>query len=142
MQKLLELSLKIGKVPIYHPTHLSSSIATAAINSKKFNDYVNKLNQAETGITVSRIEILQVEMFSNRVGFISMRAVTTKDGHPLPSFVFVRGHAVGILLFVNDKVLLVEQYRVPVQERRLEAPAGMIDESDDFVGVAATEIQE
>ena len=92
---------------------------------------------------MDRIEIVHVELFSNnRVGFISMRAHTTKDGHPLPSFVFVRGHAVAVLLFVNDKLLLVEQYRVPVQETRLEAPAGMIDESGDFVGVAAAEIEE
>jgi 8-oxo-dGTP pyrophosphatase MutT (NUDIX family) len=54
----------------------------------------------------------------------------------------VRGHAVAILLFVNEKLLLVEQYRVPVQSSLLEAPAGMIDESGDFGGVAAKEIEE
>ncbi len=43
-----------------------------------------------------------------------------------------------VLMLVNEKVLLVEQYRVPIQATILEAPAGMIDESGDFVGVAAT----
>jgi ADP-sugar diphosphatase len=71
-----------------------------------------------------------------------MRAVTMKEGFKLPSYIFLRGHAVGILMFVNDKLLLTEQYRVPVQETLLEVPAGMIDESGDFIGVAAKEIEE
>ena len=69
-----------------------------------------------------------------------MRAMTMKDGFKLPSYIFLRGHAVGILMFVNEKLLLVEQYRVPIQQTLLEVPAGMIDESGDFVGVAAKEI--
>lgn len=54
-------------------------------------------------------------MFGQNVGFINMRAITSKDGFKLPSYIFMRGHAVGILMFVNEKLLLVEQYRVPVQ---------------------------
>ncbi len=81
-------------------------------------------------------------MFGDKVGFINMRAVTEKDNHKLPGYIFLRGHAVAILMLVNDKLLLVEQYRVPIQSTLLEAPAGMIDESGDFVGVAAAEIEE
>ena len=81
-------------------------------------------------------------MFGDKVGFVSMRTQTSKNGFKLPSYIFLRGPAVAILLFVNDKVLVVEQYRVPVQATLLEAPAGMLDESGDFVGVAAAEIQE
>ena len=81
-------------------------------------------------------------MFGERVGFVNLRAHTTIDGFSLPNFVFLRGPAVAILMIVNNKLLLVEQYRVPVQELMLEAPAGMLDESGDFVGVAAAEIEE
>ena len=80
-------------------------------------------------------------MFGEKVGFITMRAVTKKDGFGLPSFVFLRGNAVAILVIVNDKILLVEQFRTAVQETLLEAPAGMLDESGDFVGTAAMEIE-
>ena len=79
-------------------------------------------------------------MFGSNVGFVSMRAFTEKDGYKLPAYVFMRGPAVAILMFVNQKLLLVEQYRVPIQSTLLQAPAGMIDESGDFVGVAAAEI--
>ena len=81
-------------------------------------------------------------MFGENVGFINMRAITSKDGFKLPGYIFLRGHAVAILMFVNNKLLLVEQYRVPIQETMLQAPAGMIDESGDFVGMAAKEIEE
>lgn len=46
-------------------------------------------------------------MFGERVGFINLRAVTSKDGFNLPSYVFLRGPSVAILLFVNKKLLLV-----------------------------------
>jgi ADP-sugar diphosphatase len=67
--------------------------------------------------------------------------VTKKDGFNLPGYVFLRGDAVAVLVLVNDKILLVEQYRVPIQQTVIEAPAGMLDESGDFAGVAAKEIE-
>lgn len=54
-------------------------------------------------------------MFGNNVGFVNMKAITEKDGFPLPSYIFLRGPAVAILILVNNKVLVVEQYRVPIQ---------------------------
>jgi len=142
MQKVFDLTLKIGKIPVFSLPHIQPTIISKVEQCKKFNDYVEKFNHLEPGVEVEKIEILHVEMFGQNVGFITMKAFTTKDGYRLPNYVFMRGHAVGILMFVNNKVLLVEQYRVPVQETRLEAPAGMIDESGDFMGVAAAEILE
>lgn len=81
-------------------------------------------------------------MFGDKVGFLNLRVATEKDGFPLPSYVFIRGPSVAILMIVNDKLLVVEQYRVPIQKNIIEAPAGMLDESGDFVGTAAVEIYE
>jgi 8-oxo-dGTP pyrophosphatase MutT (NUDIX family) len=71
-----------------------------------------------------------------------MRAITTEDGKSLPNYVFLRGGAVAVLLLINKKMLLVRQYRVPLQRYILESPAGMLDEEGDFSGVAAKEIEE
>lgn len=38
--------------------------------------------------------------------------------------------------------MLVKQFRVALQNYMYEAPAGMLDEDGDFVGVAAKEIEE
>jgi hypothetical protein len=48
-----------------------------------------------------------------------MKAHTKKEGFAIPAYVFLRGPAVAILVLVNDKILLVEQYRTPVQETLL-----------------------
>jgi len=54
-------------------------------------------------------------MFGDKVGFVNLRALTKKDGFSIPAYVFLRGPAVAILVIVNDKILLVEQFRTPVQ---------------------------
>jgi ADP-sugar diphosphatase len=46
-------------------------------------------------------------MFGDKIGFVNLRAQTTKNGYNLPSYVFLRGPAVAILMFVNGKILLV-----------------------------------
>lgn len=76
-------------------------------------------------------------MFKENVGFVTMRAHTKKEGFAIPAYVFLRGPAVAILVLVNNRILLVEQFRTPVQDTLLEAPAGMLDESGDFAGTAA-----
>lgn len=46
-------------------------------------------------------------MFGDKVGFVNMLADTSKDGYNMPSYVFLRGPAVAILMFVNKKLLVV-----------------------------------
>jgi ADP-sugar diphosphatase len=46
-------------------------------------------------------------MFGDKVGFVNLKAITTKDGFNLPSYVFLRGGAVSILMFVNNKILVI-----------------------------------
>lgn len=119
MIKAFELTLKIGIVPVFFLPHIDQAILAKVETCKKFRDYTDKFNQLEAGVNVSKIEILGVEMFGDKVGFVNMRAITEKDGYKLPSYIFLRGHAVAILMLVNDKVLLVEQYRVAIQSTLL-----------------------
>ena len=115
MLKAFELTLKIGKIPVFSLPHIEPKILNKVESCKKFKDYVSKFDNLEKGAEVEKIEILGVEMFGENVGFINMSAITHKDGFKLPSYIFLRGHAVGILMLVNGKLLLVEQYRVPTQ---------------------------
>ena len=55
---------------------------------------------------------------NNTVGFVTMRVITRKDGFSIPCYVFLRGGTVSVLLLVNDKVVVVEQYGVPAQKTR------------------------
>ena len=112
-----ELTLKMGKViPVEVLPHISEQVAQKVKDCKKFKDYVNRIEKNPPNVEVSKIEIVGVEMFGERVGFVSLRAHTKRDGHSLPGYVFLRGPAISILMFVNKKLLLVEQFRVPLQE--------------------------
>jgi len=61
----------------------------------------------------------------------------------LQGFVFLRGGSVAILTILNQKYLiLTKQFRVPYGNYKTGLPAGMLDESGDFCGVAAKELEE
>ncbi len=116
MIKAFELTLKVGIIPVFSLPHIDQGILAQVKACKKFQDYVQSFDRLEEGATVSKIEILGVEMFGKeKVGFVNMRAVTEKDGYKLPNYIFLRGPAVAVLMLVNQKILLVEQYRVPIQ---------------------------
>lgn len=47
-----------------------------------------------------------------------------------------------VLVFVNGKIAVIEQYRVAMQKATIEVPAGMLDEDGDFISKAAKELEE
>lgn len=87
--------------------HIGENILTKVEASKKFKDYISKIDNTPKDVEVDKIEILGVEMFGDKVGFVNLRAHTKKEGFPVPAYVFLRGPAVAILILVNEKILLV-----------------------------------
>jgi len=52
----VELSLKMGKkIPVEALSHISESTFQKVQQSKKFKDYIKKIDNAEQGVTVSKI---------------------------------------------------------------------------------------
>ena len=90
-------------------------------------------------------------MFGPRVGFIKFKAralvdIGGSEGDDgvieVPGIVFMRGGAVGILVILEcegvEYTIVTYQARVPVGDHNLpEIPAGMLDGSGNFKGVAA-----
>ncbi|KAG0625782.1 hypothetical protein M758_2G080600 [Ceratodon purpureus] len=99
--------------------------------------------------SLNQIVIQNVDYFGQRVGFVKFKAevIDEQTGSKLPGIVFARGGAVGILMFLecegNKYAVVVEQACVPVGRTIMELPAGMLDDdSGDFVGTAAREVEE
>ncbi|KAJ3373951.1 hypothetical protein HDU91_000007 [Kappamyces sp. JEL0680] len=76
-------------------------------------------------IVLNGIEIQDVDYFGPRIGFLKFRLDVrwSEDGAKLPGIVFMRGHAVGILLVLlphdakegdEPMVVMVRQARIPV----------------------------
>ena len=83
-----------------------------------------------------------------KVGFIKFKAdVVDKGGKFIPGIVFMRGGSVGILAVLTCKgkkySVMTVQPRVPTGSFDfVEIPAGMLDGSGNFGGVAAKELEE
>ena len=131
-------------IPITASPHISPEVFSLTLECRKFKDWVENLNAEE--LVIRGIKILNVYMFKKLVGFVDLVLDSSLKSHPdkkLPGYVFLRGHSVGILIIVNETyMLLTKQFRVPLGNYSLETPAGMLDESGDFSGVAAKEIEE
>jgi ADP-sugar diphosphatase len=103
------------------------------------------------------IQIQAVDFFGPRIGFLKFKAIIQNErankGQPmqLPGSIFMRGGSVGMLMILRPRdaneekwVILTEQPRIPAGSLAfLEIPAGMVDDrTQDFKGVAASEIEE
>lgn len=86
-------------------------------------------------------------MFGPRVGFIKFKAdISAKGGGFIPGIVFMRGGAVTILVILRCKGeefgIITLQPRVPAGKFSFpELPAGMLDGSGNFSGVAVSELR-
>ncbi|KAJ5072837.1 nudix hydrolase 14 [Anaeramoeba ignava] len=102
----------------------------------------------KTELVVHGVHIQSVDMFGKRVGFMKFKAdIKNKEGKFVPGIVFARGGAVSILVILksgNERYsLFTVQPRVPIgSDGFMEIPAGMLDGSGKFSGVAAKEMEE
>ncbi len=118
-----------------------------AVQSKQFQNW---LAQVDTNkFQIRSVHFQSVDMFGpTKVGFIKFKAdVVDKAGKFIPGIVFMRGGSVGILAVLNCQgkkySVMTVQPRVPTGRFDfLEIPAGMLDGSGNFAGVAAKELEE
>ncbi len=125
-----------------------ANIVTALNNSQKFQDWCASINTGST-FTTNRIVIHDTVMFGSAIGFVTATAdIIHTDGTKVPGFIFIRGHAVGMLITLhcddgNTYTVLTKQARVATGNMDfMEIPAGMLDGSGDFKGKAIDELKE
>jgi ADP-sugar diphosphatase len=107
--------------------------------SRKWTDYVAALVPPYP----THVDVRDVKMFGERVGFIVMDATVHHDAVPVPGYIVLRGPAVGLLVEVNDcGLLVVEQLRAATGGRVTEMLAGMLDEEHNVTGVLIKEAEQ
>lgn len=114
-----------------------------AIDCVPFRDWCSTMDPA---LRVLGVEVTDVDYFGPRVGFLKFKADVDFHGVRVPGIVFLRGGAVAVLVIVRCEgerfVVCCRQPRVPCgQSAFLEIPAGMLDGSGKFAGVAAKEVR-
>jgi len=96
---------------------------------------------------IKNIRLQSYDMFGSKVGFTKVMSDFKYCGKPVPAILFLRGGAVAILPDIccqgKKYTILTVQRRVPISDMAYEEiPAGMLDGSSDFAGVAAKELHE
>ncbi|KYR00446.1 hypothetical protein DLAC_02440 [Tieghemostelium lacteum] len=134
-------------VPITGATGIDLEVSVNAPNFLKWKNRMEK----EEHLQVNKIDVQSIDMFGKNVGFVKFKAdvVVEKENRMVPGIVFCRGGSVAILVILKSKEtgkeysVLTVQTRVPVGVYQYsEIPAGMLDGSGHFVGVAAKELKE
>ena len=92
--------------------------------------------QAETPLASNRV-------FEGKVVSVRVDTVRLPDGRQVPREVVEHRPAVVVIpIDADDKVILVRQFRYPVGEALLEAPAGLVEGSETPEECAQRELQE
>ncbi|MDO1605278.1 NUDIX hydrolase [Lactobacillus sp. YT155] len=83
------------------------------------------------------------EIFKGQVVDLSVQTVELPDGQTSTREVIKHNGGVGIILFADNKIALVRQWRAPMELETLEIPAGKINFGEtDLKSVAKRELRE
>lgn len=135
----------IAKIAFSAVDGITAETQEKAIASKPFQDWLESVGER---FVVKGVKFQSVDMFGPRVGFIKFVAdITDTNGKFIPGIVFMRGGAVGMLPVLNCNgkkyTILTVQPRIATGRFDFEEiPAGMLDGSGNFGGVAAKELKE
>eukprot|EP00729_Bicosta_minor_P001380 gene1380-19822_t len=127
-------------VPVYADDPVLHAKIPNVLEAKVFTEWLGKIEK-DPLLFIKNVLVQSIDMFGRRVGFIKFKAGVID----VPGIVFMRGGAVGVLVILEWKeyTILTHQARVPIGVNSLpEIPAGMLDGSGNFKGVAAEEIAE
>jgi ADP-sugar diphosphatase len=145
-------AIKGGRTQVPVTTDLIDVDLQKVLDAPVFKDWVEQVDK-DPILFIASVDVQSVDMFGPRIGFIKFKtaALVNVGGDEgiaqVPGIVFMRGGAVGILVILESEdreyTILTYQARVPVGIHNLpEVPAGMLDGSGNFKGVAADEIAE
>lgn len=82
-------------------------------------------------------------VFQGKILEVKLDQVKLKNGRTSSREVVLHPGAVGIIPFVSEtEIVLVRQYRYPVQEELLEIPAGKLDPGESAESCAIRELEE
>lgn len=81
-------------------------------------------------------------IFDGKIISLQVDTVRLPDGNTATREVIKHPGAVAVLALNNNKMLVVEQYRQPMQRTEVEIPAGKLDKDEDPLVAAGRELQE
>lgn len=81
-------------------------------------------------------------IFQGRVISLQVDTVRLPNGETATREIVKHPGAVAVLALLNDRMLVVEQYRKPLEKSQVEIPAGKLDAGEDPLDAAKRELEE
>ncbi|MFD0711081.1 NUDIX hydrolase [Paenibacillus sp. GCM10027626] len=81
-------------------------------------------------------------IFAGKVISLQVDTVQLPDGGTATREIVKHPGAAAVLALIDDKMLVVEQYRKPLEKFQVEIPAGKLDPGEDPIVAAARELEE
>ncbi len=151
---IFKIQIACMTLPIDFESSCSADKRSAFRESQKVKQFLSKLSSPEFSHTfkAERLVVHEISMFGKMMGFSYVTVLGRKppdSDKVVPSYVFLRGDAVCVLVVLIDSktgsrhILVTQQTRVPAGEPYLiEACAGMLDEEKNLRSVAIKEMAE
>jgi ADP-ribose pyrophosphatase len=117
---------RVGQdIPVSYP-YLGGKYPMSETNRKKFEE-----------ITISTKPI-----FEGRIISLQVDEVLLPNGETATREIIKHPGAVAVMALVDDKMLMVEQYRKPLEKSQVEIPAGKLDKGEEPIEAAKRELEE
>jgi ADP-sugar diphosphatase len=160
MRSANTITIADKSVPLVYEYDSDAKHHDAIMAFKPFCDWIEAFSREQRDrkgeVVVKEVCVQSIDFFSSgKIGFLKFKADVelVETGKKVPGIVFMRGGAVAILLLLCSKdpktqlptehVLLTTQPRIAIPSLSFpELPAGMLDGSGHFSGIAAQEIEE
>ncbi|MFB9325307.1 NUDIX domain-containing protein [Paenibacillus aurantiacus] len=81
-------------------------------------------------------------IFEGKIISLQVDTVRLPDGNTATREIVRHPGAAAVLALIDDKMLVVEQYRKPMEKFQVEIPAGKLDAGEDPMAAAARELEE
>ncbi|SDW32571.1 NUDIX domain-containing protein [Paenibacillus sp. CF384] len=81
-------------------------------------------------------------IFDGKIISLQVDTIELPDGKTATREIVRHPGAAAVLALIDDKMLVVEQYRKPMEKFQIEIPAGKLDAGEDPMAAAARELEE
>ncbi|WP_409346514.1 NUDIX hydrolase [Paenibacillus sp. MBLB4367] len=88
------------------------------------------------------VTISSEPIFQGKVISLQVDRVKLPNGETATREIVKHPGAVGVLALIDDKMIVVEQYRKPLEKSQVEIPAGKLDPGEDPQHAALRELEE
>ncbi|NOU99291.1 NUDIX hydrolase [Paenibacillus planticolens] len=88
------------------------------------------------------VTVKSESIFKGRVISLQVDTVTLPNGETATREIVKHPGAVAVIPLIGDKMIVVEQYRKPLEKSQVEIPAGKLDKGEEPLKAALRELEE